>query len=182
MLQAKIVIQLCCFIHRYVFSRKENIFKGVDRFRSCIVRTSCPQIVRPARCYVQYCPLLVWSSTDSEENPRWISSEPYYDSLYCNVCFLYFIPSLFLDKYWPYARQWDTYRTLYPLMSLHDPETYARIVRSFIDIQQHEGWLPECRGATLQQFIQGGSSGDPILAELFIKWVLLIYKEGRRTT
>lgn len=35
--------------------------------------------------------------------------------------------------------QWDTYRTLYPLMSLHDPEVFARIVRGMINIQQHEG-------------------------------------------
>ncbi|KAH8104929.1 glycoside hydrolase family 92 protein [Phellopilus nigrolimitatus] len=89
----------------------------------------------------------------SGENPLWESDEPYYDSLYCN------------DDI-----QWDTYRTLFPLMSLHDPETYSRIVRSFIDIQQHEGWLPECRGATVKQFIQGGSSGDPILAEFYIKY------------
>ncbi|EAU89835.2 hypothetical protein CC1G_06987 [Coprinopsis cinerea okayama7 len=42
------------------------------------------------------------------ENPNWESKEPYYDSLYCN---------------------WDTYRTLFPLMSLHDPVTFAHIVR-----------------------------------------------------
>lgn len=54
-------------------------------------------------------------------------------------------------------------------MSLHDPETFARVVRSFIDVQQHEGWVPECRGATLQQHIQGGTDGDPILAEFFVK-------------
>lgn len=72
--------------------------------------------------------------------------------------------------------KWDTYRTLYPLMSLHDPETFSRIVRGMIDIQKHEGrpsrpprsqsnsigyrlgWLPECRGATAMHFIQGGSS------------------------
>ena len=63
-------------------------------------------------------------------------------------------------------------------MSLHDPATYARIVRSFIDIQQHEGWLPECRGATVQQFIQGGSSGDPILAEFYIKYAVQVFYEG----
>ncbi|KAG1871150.1 glycoside hydrolase family 92 protein [Suillus tomentosus] len=83
------------------------------------------------------------------ENPNWSSTEPYYDSFYCN---------------------WDTYRTLYPLMSLHDPEVFARIVRGMINIQQHEGWLPECRGATLQQWIQGGSNGDPILGEFFVKF------------
>ncbi|KAI0037991.1 glycoside hydrolase family 92 protein [Auriscalpium vulgare] len=85
----------------------------------------------------------------SGENPSWSSPEPYYDSFYCN---------------------WDTYRTLYPLYSLHDPERYAHIVRGMINIQQHEGWLPECRGATQMQFIQGGSSGDPILAEFYVKF------------
>ena len=55
-------------------------------------------------------------------------------------------------------------------MSLHDPATYAAVVRSFIDVQQHEGWLPEYRGSTVQQHIQGGTSGDPILAEFFVKF------------
>jgi putative alpha-1,2-mannosidase len=35
--------------------------------------------------------------------------------------------------------QWDTFRTLYPLMSLHDPVRFAEIVRGMIDIQVHEG-------------------------------------------
>ncbi|KAG6916146.1 hypothetical protein DXG01_008297 [Tephrocybe rancida] len=83
------------------------------------------------------------------ENPKWTSKEPYYDSLYCN---------------------WDTYRTLYPLMSLHDPETFARVVRGMVDIQKHEGWLPECRGATAMHFIQGGSNADPILGEFYVKF------------
>ena len=61
-------------------------------------------------------------------------------------------------------------------MALHDPVRYAGIVRGMIDIQKNEGcymltvkvhdrktdislgWLPECRGATDQQWIQGGSS------------------------
>ncbi|KAJ3558216.1 hypothetical protein NM688_g1058 [Phlebia brevispora] len=83
------------------------------------------------------------------ENPLWNSTEPYFDSFYCN---------------------WDTFRTLYSFMALHDPVTFSRIVRGMINIQQHEGWLPECRGATAQQFIQGGSNGDPILGEFFVKY------------
>lgn len=35
--------------------------------------------------------------------------------------------------------QWDTYRTLYPFLSLHDPVNFARIVRGMINIQRHEG-------------------------------------------
>ncbi|KAJ3908287.1 glycoside hydrolase family 92 protein [Lentinula edodes] len=83
------------------------------------------------------------------ENPRWQSSEPYYDSYYCN---------------------WDTFRTLYPLFSLHDPERFALITRAMIDIWRFEGWLPECRGATIQQWVQGGSNADPILGEFFVKY------------
>ncbi|KAG7090436.1 hypothetical protein E1B28_009555 [Marasmius oreades] len=85
----------------------------------------------------------------SGENPKWNSTEPYYDSYYCN---------------------WDTYRTLYSLLALHDPVNYARIVRAMVDIQKHEGWLPECRGATAQQWIQGGSNADPILGEFWVKF------------
>ncbi|KAH9934467.1 glycoside hydrolase family 92 protein [Epithele typhae] len=85
----------------------------------------------------------------TDENPLWNSTEPYYDSFYCN---------------------WDTYRTLFPFMGMHDPATFARIVRGMINIQQHEGWLPECRGATVKQFIQGGSNGDPILSEFLVKF------------
>lgn len=48
----------------------------------CIGRISRPPIVRP--CYLVFghgsSPTL-----DTGENPRWDSTEPYYDSFYCNV-------------------------------------------------------------------------------------------------
>ncbi len=49
--------------------------------------------------------------------------------------------------------QWDTYRTLFPLMSLHDPQRFADIVRGMIDIQKNEGWLPECREMGTKQYV-----------------------------
>ncbi|KAF7300489.1 Glycoside hydrolase family 92 protein [Mycena chlorophos] len=55
-------------------------------------------------------------------------------------------------------------------MSLDDPENFAHIVRGMINIQQHQGWLPEAREAGQQQFIQGGSDGDEILAEFYVKF------------
>ncbi|KIY66915.1 glycoside hydrolase family 92 protein [Cylindrobasidium torrendii FP15055 ss-10] len=85
----------------------------------------------------------------SGENPGWVSDEPYWDALYCN---------------------WDTYRTLFPLLSLHDPVNFASVVRGMIDIQRHEGWLPEGREMGTQLYIQGGSHGDPILADFFVKY------------
>lgn len=74
---------------------------------------------------------------DTGENPKWNSTEPYYDSLYCNVSHPAPIYRTSFLSNW----QWDTYRTLYPLFSLHDPVNLARIVRGMIDIQRHEGRL-----------------------------------------
>ncbi|KAG8742577.1 hypothetical protein FRC10_001242 [Ceratobasidium sp. 414] len=42
--------------------------------------------------------------------------------------------------------------------AMTDPRSFAQIVEAQIDIWRHEGWLPECRGATVQQYIQGSSS------------------------
>ncbi|KAG8756605.1 hypothetical protein FRC11_005187 [Ceratobasidium sp. 423] len=55
--------------------------------------------------------------------------------------------------------------------AMTDPRTFAQIVEAQIDIWRNEGWLPECRGATVQHYIQGGSNADPILAEYYVKQV-----------
>ncbi|KAJ6629531.1 glycoside hydrolase family 92 protein [Mycena sp. CBHHK59/15] len=66
----------------------------------------------------------------------------YFDSLYCS---------------------WDTFRTFYPLMSLHSPVEFAQIVDSYIDGWRKNGWMPECRANNLPGWTQGGSSGDVIV-------------------
>jgi putative alpha-1,2-mannosidase len=58
------------------------------------------------------------------ENPVWKSSEPYYDSYYCI---------------------WDSFRSIHPLLTLLDPHSQTRMVRSLLDIYRHEGKLPDCR-------------------------------------
>ncbi|TFK70589.1 glycoside hydrolase family 92 protein [Pluteus cervinus] len=66
----------------------------------------------------------------------------YFDSLYCS---------------------WDTFRTFYPLMSLHSPQDFAQIVDNYIDGWRKYGWMPECRANNLPGWTQGGSSGDNIV-------------------
>ncbi|KAJ7091865.1 glycoside hydrolase family 92 protein [Mycena belliarum] len=66
----------------------------------------------------------------------------YFDSLYCS---------------------WDTFRTFYPLMSLHSPVEFAQIVDTYIDGWRKNGWMPECRANNLPGWTQGGSSGDVIV-------------------
>ncbi|KAF9016825.1 hypothetical protein BDZ89DRAFT_930413, partial [Hymenopellis radicata] len=63
------------------------------------------------------------------------TSAYYFDSLYCS---------------------WDTFRTFFPLMSLHSPVEYAQIVDAYIDGWRKLGWMPECRTNNVPGYTQGG--------------------------
>lgn len=82
------------------------------------------------------------------ENPLWNSTEPYYDSYYCI---------------------WDSFRSIHPLLTLIDPVSQIRMLRSLIDIYRHEGKLPDCRMSLCKGFTQGGSNADIVLADAFVK-------------
>uniref|UniRef100_A0A093UW49 Putative glycosidase n=1 Tax=Talaromyces marneffei PM1 TaxID=1077442 RepID=A0A093UW49_TALMA len=82
------------------------------------------------------------------ENPLWESTEPYYDSYYCI---------------------WDSYRSIHQLITLIDPLSQSRMIRSLIDIYRHEGYLPDCRMSLCKGFTQGGSNADVLIAEAYLK-------------
>ncbi|KAJ3538305.1 hypothetical protein NM688_g6540 [Phlebia brevispora] len=84
------------------------------------------------------------NATDETQGPFVNTTSFYFDSLYCS---------------------WDTFRTFYPLMSLHSPVEFAQIVDSYIDAFRKNGWIPECRANHLPGWTQGGSSGDVILGQ-----------------
>ncbi|KAH7913252.1 glycoside hydrolase family 92 protein [Hygrophoropsis aurantiaca] len=73
----------------------------------------------------------------------------YFDSLYCS---------------------WDTFRTFYPLMTLHSPVEFAQIVDNYIDGWRKNGWMPECRANNLPGWTQGGSSGDNIVSQFAVNY------------
>ena len=82
------------------------------------------------------------------ENPLWTSSEPYYDSYYCI---------------------WDSFRSIHSLITIVDPVSQIRMMRSLVDIYNHEGWLPDCRMSLCKGFTQGGSNADIVLADAYVK-------------
>ncbi|KAJ7646924.1 glycoside hydrolase family 92 protein [Roridomyces roridus] len=82
------------------------------------------------------------NATDETQGVFAGTSSFYFDSLYCS---------------------WDTFRTFYPLMSLHSPVEFAQIVDNYIDGWRKNGWMPECRANNLPGWTQGGSSGDVIV-------------------
>ncbi|GAC94247.1 glycosyl hydrolase [Pseudozyma hubeiensis SY62] len=85
------------------------------------------------------------------DNPRFSTTEPSYDSLYCI---------------------WDSARTVHPLWTLLAPGVQAEVVRSVVEIYRKEGWLPDCRMSTLQGFTQGGSNAEMLLSDSFVKGIL----------
>ncbi|EPS33123.1 putative alpha-mannosidase [Penicillium oxalicum 114-2] len=84
------------------------------------------------------------------ENPLWDSDEPYYDSYYCI---------------------WDSFRSIHPLLTMVDPLSQSRMLRSLIDIYRHEGYLPDCRMSLCKGFTQGGSNADVLMADAYLKKV-----------
>lgn len=82
------------------------------------------------------------------ENPLWQSDEPYFDSLYCI---------------------WDLFRSQLPFLTVIDPDTVGRIVRSLVDTYVHEGWLPDCRMSLSKGYTQGGSNADNVLVDAYVK-------------
>ncbi|KAL4998482.1 glycosyl hydrolase family 92-domain-containing protein [Aspergillus recurvatus] len=85
------------------------------------------------------------------ENPLWESSEPYYDSFYCI---------------------WDSFRGIHQLLTLVDPISQSRMIRSLVDIYRHEGYLPDCRMSLCKGWTQGGSNADVLIAEAYLKGVI----------
>jgi putative alpha-1,2-mannosidase len=87
------------------------------------------------------------------ENPLWQSDEPYYDSYYCI---------------------WDSFRSIHPLLTVLDPESQTRMIRTLIDVYRHEGKLPDCRKcASLSQIF---------LFEMFCKMFVLFRCPEEDTT
>ncbi|KAI9062844.1 glycoside hydrolase family 92 protein [Trametes sanguinea] len=89
------------------------------------------------------------NATGETQGPFANTTHPYFDSLYCS---------------------WDTFRTFYPLMSLHSPVEFAQIVDNYIDGWRKLGWMPECRANNLPGWTQGGSSGDVIVGHFAITY------------
>ncbi|OJJ45543.1 hypothetical protein ASPZODRAFT_16995 [Penicilliopsis zonata CBS 506.65] len=82
------------------------------------------------------------------ENPLWDSDEPYYDSFYCI---------------------WDSYRAAHPLLTLVDPLSQSRMIRSLVDIYRNEDYLPDCRMSLCKGYTQGGSNADVLMTEAYLK-------------
>jgi putative alpha-1,2-mannosidase len=84
------------------------------------------------------------------ENPGWNSTEPYYSDIFT---------------------LWDLFRCSTALLHVLQPEVYEEHIRSMIDIWRFEGYLPDARSSNYNGRTQGGSNGDNVLADAYVKGV-----------
>ena len=82
------------------------------------------------------------------DNPWWSGIGPHYEDYYT---------------------LWDTSRALHPLLTLLQPGRQTDMVSSLLATYQHTGWLPDARIAGVNCYIQGGTSGDVLVADAIVK-------------
>lgn len=82
------------------------------------------------------------------ENPLWENNAPYYDDFYAI---------------------WDTYRSSSPLITLLTPSRQVDIINSILDIYKREGYMPDARSGNYNGRTQGGSNGEVVIADAFVK-------------
>src|SRR5215475_285313 len=82
------------------------------------------------------------------ENPLWLTTGPIYDDFYCI---------------------WDTFRSSTPLLTLLDPKRVTEILQALLDINDHDGFLPDGRAGNYSGRTQGGSDAEMMFADAYVK-------------
>lgn len=80
----------------------------------------------------------------SGENVWWESDAPHYEDFYT---------------------LWDTVHGVHPLLTLIQPKRQADMVQSLVETYRYTGWMPDARIAGVNCFIQGGTTGDVLVAD-----------------
>jgi predicted alpha-1,2-mannosidase len=82
------------------------------------------------------------------EQPPHYGNEPYYDNMLC---------------------MWDTFRTVYPMLTLIQPKVQTDIVNSILNYYKYDGWTGDAHSAWMYEHVQNGSSADVIVADAYAK-------------
>ncbi|CAG8763096.1 15568_t:CDS:10, partial [Racocetra persica] len=97
---------------------------------------------------------MIMPSDRTGENPKWRSFDKNGD---------------LIPHYGDFYAIWDTFRTTNPLFTLFQQKRAVDIVRSLIDIYQNEGYMPDGRSGLANGITQGGSNGDMLVVETYLK-------------
>jgi len=126
---------------KYVQDRWEDIFKRleVDKDADSKLKTML---------YTGLYHTMLMPVDRTGENPLWENNAPYYDDFYAI---------------------WDTYRSSSPLITLLTPSRQEDIINSMLDIFKRDGYMPDARSGNSNGRTQGGSNGEVVIADAFVK-------------
>jgi predicted alpha-1,2-mannosidase len=132
------------------FDFRGTLAAGVDAWRKAL---STIQIAggTPAQRTLFYTSLyhaMLMPVDRTGENPLWKSPEPSYDDFYT---------------------LWDTFRVSNPLLTLLAEDRESGIVRALVDIEKHDGFMPDGRSGNANGRTQGGSNADIVVADAYVK-------------
>lgn len=117
---------------------------------SKITTTDDTNATNLALLYTSLYHMSVIPTNKTGENPRWTSTEPYYDDIFT---------------------LWDLFRCSTALFHLVQPVAYEEYLRSLVDVWRHVGFLPDARSSFWNGATQGGSNADNVLADAYVKGV-----------
>ncbi|OTA94771.1 glycoside hydrolase family 92 protein [Hypoxylon sp. CO27-5] len=121
-----------------------------DQVLSRITTTDTSNTTRLQLLYSSLYHMSLIPTNKTGENPLWSSSEPYYDDIFTF---------------------WDLFRCTTSLFHILQPVAYEEFIRSLVDIWRHDGFLPDARSSFFNGAAQGGSNGDNVLADAYVKGV-----------
>ncbi|OTA57756.1 glycoside hydrolase family 92 protein [Hypoxylon sp. EC38] len=121
-----------------------------DQVLSKITTTDTSNTTRLQLLYSSLYHMSLIPTNKTGENPLWSSSEPYYDDIFTF---------------------WDLFRCTTSLFHILQPVAYEEFIRSLVDIWRHDGFLPDARSSFFNGATQGGSNGDNVLADAYVKGV-----------
>lgn len=121
-----------------------------DQVLSKITTTDTSNTTRLQLLYSSLYHMSLIPTNKTGENPLWSSSEPYYDDIFTF---------------------WDLFRCTTSLFHILQPVAYEEFIRSLVDIWRHDGFIPDARSSFFNGATQGGSNGDNVLADAYVKGV-----------
>ncbi len=122
----------------------ETIFKRVE-----VDQDAAPEL--RAMFYTGLYHTMLMPVDRTGENPFWENHGPYYDDFYAI---------------------WDTYRSSSPLITLLTPSRQVDIVNAMLQIYKRDGYMPDARSGNSNGRTQGGSNGEVVIADAFVKNLL----------
>jgi predicted alpha-1,2-mannosidase len=138
------------------------------------VTTTDDDLAKKSHLYTSLYFMNLLPTNKTGENPLWKSDEPYYDDIFTfwdTVRHTLYPTAFIACRLQSELTSTIQFRCTTPLFHVLQPQGYTELLRSWIDIWRHEGFMSDARSSFTNGAVQGGSNVDNVLADAFVKGV-----------